>query len=65
MLAQLLTSKPLAPSRSKAEEISLSSTDKDSLEEKIVAHSKTGWRLRFRSYSAEGEHSATMFRSVE
>lgn len=63
MLAQLLTGRPLAPSKSKAEEIALSALDKKSLEMAIAAHTQSGWKLRLRTHSSEGEHSATLFRN--
>jgi hypothetical protein len=65
MLSQLLGSKPLTPNKSKTDEVVISDTDKAALDEAIAKRIGMGWRLRFRAYSAEGEHSATLFRPAK
>jgi hypothetical protein len=64
MLTQLLTGKPLAAKKSDRNEVVLSNENKASLDEEVAKRFRAGWRLRYRAFSADGQHSASLFKPV-
>jgi hypothetical protein len=62
MLPQFLTSKPLAAKKSSTNEVVLSDESKAFLDEEVAKRVKAGWRLRYRAFSADGQHSASLFK---
>jgi hypothetical protein len=66
MLPQLFTSKPLAPKKkSKTNAVVLSDESKAFLDEEVAKRVKAGWKLRYRAFSADGQHSASLFKPAE
>ena len=64
MLTQILVGKPLPHGKADIEEIVVNAPDKIALDAIIETHARSGWKLRLRAHSADGEHSAKMFRSM-